>query len=152
MLMCLLQSQMLYVLHGKQCDRPRLTKITVSTVEEKSSTLRNRQNLRNKAHPSHVQKVFITPDLTPTQQKRNKQLRTELTELNKSGNRYQIKKPKNHTKRGSSPAKGITKCNKGNTVKSSCDYTKRNLNILSLNCRSIRSVSKREKYQIAKHK
>ena len=55
---------------GKQCDRPRLTKITVSTIEKKPSTLRNRQNLRKKAHPSHVQKVFVTPDLTPTQQKR----------------------------------------------------------------------------------
>ena len=41
---------------GKQCNRCRLTKITVSTVEEKSSTLCNCQN---KVHPSHVQKVLI---------------------------------------------------------------------------------------------
>jgi len=79
---------------GKPKEGPRLTKITVSTIEEKSSILHNRRNLRNKSHPSHVQKVFITPDLTPSQQKKNKQLRTELAVLNKSGNRYHIKNGK----------------------------------------------------------
>ena len=79
---------------GKRSEGPRLTKITVSTIEEKSSILRNRRNLRNKSHPSHVQKVFITPDLTPSQQRKNKQLRVELAELNKSGNRYRIKNGK----------------------------------------------------------
>ena len=137
--MYLLQSQMLYVHIGKECDRPRLTKITVSTVEEKSSTLHNCQNLRNKAHPSHVQKVFIMPDLTSSQQKRNKQLREELTELDKSGNKYQIKNGKITIRGGCSPAKVITKCNEGNTLKLSCDYTERSL---SLNCYSITSVSK----------
>ena len=37
----------------------------------------------NKEHPTHIKKVFITPDLTPQQQAKNKRLRAKLSELNK---------------------------------------------------------------------
>ena len=40
--------------------------------------------------------------VTPTQQKRNKQLRTEITKLNKSGIKYQMKNSK-ITLRGGPP-------------------------------------------------
>ena len=66
---------------GKQTGRPRLTKVTLSTREEKFKILRNRLNLRKKEHPTHVTKVFITPDLTPQEQIQNKQLRARLSEL-----------------------------------------------------------------------
>ena len=59
---------------GKQTEGPRLMKVTLLTREEKIRILHNRFNLRNKEHPTHINKVFITPDLTPQQQAENKQL------------------------------------------------------------------------------
>ena len=53
--------------------------------------LRNCTKLRNSEHPPDVQRVFITPDLTPNEQKVNKELRTRLKEVNKDERRYQIK-------------------------------------------------------------
>ena len=79
---------------GKQTGRPRLTKVTLSTREEKFKILHNRLNLRKKEHPTHVTKVFITPDLTPQEQIRNKQLRARLSELNKQDKLYRIKNGK----------------------------------------------------------
>ena len=76
---------------GKKSDRPRLVKVTLSSKEEKINILRSWSNLRNKVYPTHINKVFITPDLTPLQQRRNKQLRTELAELNKTNKYYMIK-------------------------------------------------------------
>jgi len=69
-------------------------KVTVLTREEKIRTLRNRFNLHNKEHPTHTNKVFITPDLTPQQQAKNKQLCVRLSELNKSEKIYRIKNGK----------------------------------------------------------
>ena len=66
---------------GKKTDRPRLIKVILSSKEEKINILCSRRNLRNKVYPTHINKVFITPDLTPLQQRRNKQLCTELAEL-----------------------------------------------------------------------
>ena len=79
---------------GKKTNRPRLIKVTLSSREEKISILRSRRNLRNKDHPTHVNKVFITPDLTPLQQRTNKHLRIELAELSKSNKCYIIKQGK----------------------------------------------------------
>ena len=76
---------------GKPSDRPRLIKVSLSTTEEKLNIFHNRHNLRRKDHPAHVNKLFITPDLTPNQQTRNKQLHSQLAELNKAGNLYVIK-------------------------------------------------------------
>ena len=47
---------------GKQTGGPRLMKVTLLTRGEKIKILRNRFNLRNKEHPTHINKVFITPD------------------------------------------------------------------------------------------
>ena len=69
---------------GKQTGGPRLMKVTLLAREEKLKILRNRFNLHDKEHPTRINKVFITPDLTPQQQAKNKQLRARLSELNKS--------------------------------------------------------------------
>ena len=79
---------------GKQTGRPRLTKVTLTTREEKFKILRNRLNLRKKEHPTHVTKVFITPDLTPQEQIQNKQLCARISELNKQDKLYRIKNGK----------------------------------------------------------
>ena len=76
---------------GKKIDRPRLVKVMLSSKEEKINILHSRRNLRNKVYPTHINKVFITPDLTSLQQRRNKQLRTKLAELNKTKKYYMIK-------------------------------------------------------------
>ena len=76
---------------GKKLESPRLLKVTVSTKEEKTLILRNRLKLRNKENPSNILKVFITSDLTPLEQQKQKQLRSQLTEMNKPGNKYYIK-------------------------------------------------------------
>ena len=72
-------------------EKSRLIKIAVSSIEEKSAVLCNRLKLRNKEHPNHIRKVFITPDMIPLEQQRRKQLRVQLDEMNKSGNLYHIK-------------------------------------------------------------
>ena len=46
-------------------EKSRLIKITISSSDDKSAILRNRLKLRNKEYPSHIHKVFITPDMTP---------------------------------------------------------------------------------------
>ena len=57
---------------GKQTERPRLMKVTLSTREEKFKILRNRLNLRKKEHPTHINKVLKMPNLIPQEQTRNK--------------------------------------------------------------------------------
>ena len=79
---------------GKKRDdpnKPRLLKITVSSLDEKVTVLRNKVRLRNQDNPEYIRKVFITPDLTPTEQKKNKELRSQLAEMNKVANLYRIK-------------------------------------------------------------
>ena len=61
----LLLSLMLYIYWrlGKKSgnsEKSRLIKIAVSSIEEKSAVLCNRLKLRNKEHPNHIRKVFIT--------------------------------------------------------------------------------------------
>ena len=50
---------------GKPLDGPRFTKVTVSSVEEKSVILRNCCNSPNKSYSNACEQSFITPDLTP---------------------------------------------------------------------------------------
>ena len=76
---------------GKRTETPRLLKVTLSSKEQKSAILRNRLKLRNKANPPSILKVFITSDLTPLEQQKQRQLRSQLTDMNKSGNKYFIK-------------------------------------------------------------
>lgn len=82
---------------GKKNDdtnKPRLLKVTVNSTREKAEVLRNCTKLRNKDNPAEIQSVYITPDLTPKEQKENKALRNQLAELNKSEKLYKIKNGK----------------------------------------------------------
>jgi len=72
-------------------SRPRLIKISVNSEQDKAVILRNCTKLRNKDNPADIQKVYITPDLTPREQHENKVLRTKLAEMNKSEKKYWIK-------------------------------------------------------------
>jgi len=76
---------------GKKSDRPRLLKVSVATIQEKSTILRNCYKLRNSKNPTYIQKIFSTPDLTPLEQKKDKVLRQKLAEMNKDGKVYKIK-------------------------------------------------------------
>ena len=53
--------------------------------------LRNKLKLREQKNPEDTRKIFINMDLTPLEQKKNKQLRDKLKEMNKNGNLYVIK-------------------------------------------------------------
>jgi len=79
---------------GRKIDKPnkpRLLKIGVNTEPIKKQILRNSFKLRDKNCPGHMKKIFITPDLTPTEQKANRKLRAELKEKNRNGNSFRIK-------------------------------------------------------------
>ena len=71
--------------------KPRLLKITVDSVASKTFILRNCTKLRNADQSSYLRKVYISPDLTPTEREANKHLRSKLQELNKDGRHYKIK-------------------------------------------------------------
>jgi len=79
---------------GKKTDRPRLLKLTLNSIEEKVTILRNKSKLRSSSNPEDVRNVFITPDFTPLEQKRNKALRQQLFDMNKAENVYVIKNGK----------------------------------------------------------
>ena len=53
--------------------------------------LRNKLKLHEQKNPEDIRKIFINMDLTPLEQKKNKQLRDKLKEMNKNGNLYVIK-------------------------------------------------------------
>ena len=74
-----------------QSEKPRLLKITVSNVADKKAILRNKVQLCKESNPPHIKKIFVTPDLTPAEQKKNKKLREELAHLNKDGRKFIIK-------------------------------------------------------------
>ena len=79
---------------GKKHDDPNkshLLKITVGSVDEKIAVLRNKLRLWNQDNLEPICKVFITPDLMPLEQKRSKELRSQLAEMNKVANIYRIK-------------------------------------------------------------
>ena len=76
---------------GKKSNRPRLLKLTLSSMEEKALILRNKSKLRSTSHPEDVRNVFIIPDFIPIEQKRNKALREQLINMNKTENIYMIK-------------------------------------------------------------
>ena len=79
---------------GKKSDKPRLLKLTLSSTQEKFSILKNKIKLRSSSNPEYVRKLFITPDLTPGEQKRHKELHQQLADMNKEGNLYMIKNGK----------------------------------------------------------
>jgi len=79
---------------GPKSTKPRLLKISLSKIEEKSAILKSKTKLRLSTNPENVRKLFITPDLTPLEQKKNKILRQQLAELNKTENVHVIKNGK----------------------------------------------------------
>ena len=72
-------------------DKPQLLKITISSMEEKVTILRNKSKLRSESNQDYIRKIFITPDYTPLEQQKNKALRQQLAEMNKVENLYKIK-------------------------------------------------------------
>jgi len=56
------------------------------------SILKNKLKLRSSNNPPKVHNVFITPDYTPLEQKKNKALRQKLADMNKGKNTFIIKK------------------------------------------------------------
>jgi len=77
---------------GKKADRPRLLKVSVTTIQEKSTILRNCYKLRNSKNPMYVQKIFATPDVTPLEQKKDNLQRQKLAEMNKDSKTNKIRK------------------------------------------------------------
>ena len=56
---------------GSKGAKLRLLKISVSSKHEKGSILKNCTKLCNKDHPEDIQRIYITPDLTPKEQQEN---------------------------------------------------------------------------------
>jgi len=79
---------------GKKYAKPRLLKISLSNKEEKIAILKSKIKLRSSKIPESARKLYITPDLTPLEQKKNKVLRQQLAELNKTERLYVIKNGK----------------------------------------------------------
>ena len=76
---------------GQKGTKPRLLKVSVSSLQDKISILRGKKDLKNEKNPEHARVIFITPDYTPLEQKKNKSLREKLNDMNKNGNNYMIK-------------------------------------------------------------
>ena len=66
-------------------------KIGVNTESVKKQILRNSLKLRGEDNQAHMKKIFITPDLTPTEQKLNNKLSAKLKEKNKGDNLFKVK-------------------------------------------------------------
>ena len=57
---------------GKKDSCVRLSKVS---VDKKKAILRNKLKLRQDNNSDHVRKLYVTPDLTPPEQRENKALR-----------------------------------------------------------------------------
>ena len=79
---------------GKKKDKPHLLKVSVQYLEEKTNILRNKRKLKDSNNAEKVRKVYITPDLSPSEQANNKVLRRQLADMNKVSNVYMIKNGK----------------------------------------------------------
>ena len=73
-------------------EKPRLLKVMFTSIEGKPAVLCNKNQLRKEGIPEYARNVYMTPDLTSTEQESNKNLRQELNTLNKDGKKYMIKK------------------------------------------------------------
>ena len=73
---------------------PRLVKVTVASEQEKALLLRNCTKLCDKNNPEEVKNIYVTPDLTPKEQKESKALRSKLAEMNRDGKKFWIKNGK----------------------------------------------------------
>ena len=70
---------------------PSIVLKTLNSHESKNVIMQSKHMLRNQSNPDSVRTLFITPDLTPLEQKKSKALRQQLTDMNRSGNAYVIK-------------------------------------------------------------
>ena len=87
---------------GKKDSRPcRLLKLTLSSLDEKAKILKRKLKLKADQNPEHIRKIFISPDLTPLEQRRNNTLRKQLADMNKVQNIYVIRKGQIVRKHGS---------------------------------------------------
>jgi len=69
-------------------SKPRLVKVTVALEHEKALLLRNCTKLHDKSNPEEVRRIYVMPDLTPTEQQQNKALKSQLAKMNEGGRRY----------------------------------------------------------------
>ena len=77
---------------GKRESKPcRLLKLTIDTLDEKTKILKYKLKLKNEQNPQHVRKIFISPELTPLEQRKNNALRQKLVDMNKIQNIYTIR-------------------------------------------------------------
>jgi len=76
---------------GKTSNKPQLLRISLKSIEEKASILKNKAKLRSSTNPENVRNIYITPDLTPLEQRKNRVLRQQLADLNKNERVYMIK-------------------------------------------------------------
>ena len=78
---------------GKKGSRPcRLLKLTLSSLDKKAKLLKLKSKLKAAQNPEHIKRIFINPDLTPLEQKRNNSLKKQLADMNKVQNIYVIRK------------------------------------------------------------
>ena len=76
---------------GKRDSRLcRLLKLTFSLLEEEANVLKQKLKFKSDKNPEGVRKIFVTPDLTPLEQKKNNALRRQLSEMNQVQNIYTI--------------------------------------------------------------
>ena len=76
---------------GKRDDKPRLLKVSIASADQKSSILRNKAKLKKDGNPEHVKSIYISPDYTPLEQRKRKNLREQLKKMNNVANLYVIK-------------------------------------------------------------
>ena len=73
---------------GKKSDKPHLLKITLGDIQEKIAILKSKSKLRSSQNPQHIRDVFVMPNFTRLEQKKNIELCEELADMNKSENIY----------------------------------------------------------------
>ena len=65
--------------------------LTKVSLEEKTNVLKHKLKFKSDNNPDDVHKIFVSPDLTPLEQKKNNDLRRQLSEMNKVQNIYTIR-------------------------------------------------------------
>ena len=107
--------------------------------------MRNCTKLHNTNLPSLIQKVFITPDLTPKEQAVSKKLRAELKKLNKDGKKFRIKNWKIVQRSFNWPPHTdiSTLTLNSNYFDESIELNGHNLKLMFLNCHSLRSQERK---------
>ena len=71
---------------GKKDDKPRLLKVSVASIDQRSNILRNKVKFKQDSNPEHVKNIYISPDFTPLEQRRRKALCEQLKKMNNVAN------------------------------------------------------------------